>query len=260
MNKLLIDDYPIQVLPSLAVQIGLNEAIILQQVHYWLNNSKHFHDGRKWIYNSYPQWKKQFPFWSEKTIKRTITSIEKQGLFHIGNYNRAGFDRTKWYSINYEAVNNLVSRPSGQNDPTSGSNWADGKGQNDPTNTRDYTETSPETTSLDNMSDSKESNVIVTKQQFNEWWNAYNKKIGRKKAEDKFRQCVKKHGFDAVMNGTRKYLATIKDKQFQKHPLTFLNGEHYNDEYETIVNPGQQLEDIQGGTLDEYEMYSRGVK
>ncbi|RQN30623.1 replication protein, partial [Paraburkholderia tropica] len=29
MNKLLIDDYPIQVLPALANEIGLNEAIIL---------------------------------------------------------------------------------------------------------------------------------------------------------------------------------------------------------------------------------------
>lgn len=36
MSKLLIDDYPIQVLPKLAKEIGLNEAIFLQQVHYWL--------------------------------------------------------------------------------------------------------------------------------------------------------------------------------------------------------------------------------
>lgn len=38
MSKLLIDDYPIQVLPKLAKVIGLNEAIILQQLHYWLNS------------------------------------------------------------------------------------------------------------------------------------------------------------------------------------------------------------------------------
>ena len=36
-SKLLIDEPPLQVLPSLALKIGLNEAIILQQVHYWLN-------------------------------------------------------------------------------------------------------------------------------------------------------------------------------------------------------------------------------
>lgn len=140
MNKLLINEYPLQVLPSLAVEVGLNEAMILQQIHYWLNTSKHHHDGKKWIYNSYPEWQKQFPFWSERTIKRIFGSLEKQNLLHVGNYNKAGFDRTKWYSVNYETLNKLVARPSGQNDPTMMSNWHDGMGQDDPTNTRDYTE------------------------------------------------------------------------------------------------------------------------
>lgn len=69
MNKLLIDDYSIQVLPKLAELIGLNEAIILQQMHYWIGNSKHEYDNKKWIYNSYSKWIEQFPFWSESTIK-----------------------------------------------------------------------------------------------------------------------------------------------------------------------------------------------
>ncbi|MCO4339733.1 conserved phage C-terminal domain-containing protein [Staphylococcus agnetis] len=154
MSKLLIDDYPIQVLPKLAEEIGLNEAIILQQIHYWLNSSKHNYDGKKWIYNSYPKWIEQFPFWSESTIKRTITSLEKQNLVHVGNYNKVGFDRTKWYSINYTTLNKLMTRPSGQNDPTMRSNWHDGIGQNDPTNTRDYTETTTETTNNNILSPS----------------------------------------------------------------------------------------------------------
>ena len=146
MSKLLIDDYPIQVLPKLAEKVGLNEAIILQQIHYWLNSSKHNYDGKRWIYNSYPNWAKQFPFWSERTIKRAFGSLEKQDLLYVGNYNRAGFDRTKWYSINYENLNNLVARPSGQNGTTSMTNCHDAKGQNGTTNTRDYTEITTETT------------------------------------------------------------------------------------------------------------------
>ncbi len=125
MNKLLIDDYPIQVLPKLAELIGLNEAIVLQQIHYWLNNSKHKYDGKTWIFNSYPEWQKQFPFWSLITIKRTIYSLEKQNLLLIGNYNKAKFDKTKWYSINYQTIEGMI-RPSYQNDTT---------------NTIDYTET-----------------------------------------------------------------------------------------------------------------------
>lgn len=144
MSKLLIDDYPIQVLPKLAEKIGLNEAIILQQIHYWLKTTKHFYDGKRWIFNSYPNWVKQFPFWSERTIKRIFTSLEKQELLFVGNYNKAGFDRTKWYSINYETLNELVARPSGQNGTTSMTNCHDGRGQNVTTNTRDYTETTTE--------------------------------------------------------------------------------------------------------------------
>ena len=124
-SKLLIDDYPIQVLPTLAKEIGLNEAIVLQQMHYWLNMSKHNYDDKKWIYNSYTKWVLQFPFWSESTVKRAIGSLEKQNLLYIGNYNKAGFDKTKWYSINYEELNKRVTRPSGQNDPTIGSKWTD---------------------------------------------------------------------------------------------------------------------------------------
>jgi hypothetical protein len=147
--NLLFNEPPLVISPTLAMEIGLNEAIILQQLHYWLQKSEHFYEGRRWIYNTYQQWVEQFPFWSEKTIKRTITSLESKGYVITGNFNKAGFDRTKWYSIDYDLLNRpkvLVSRPSGQNDPTSGSNCPDASGQNDPTYTRDYTETTTKTT------------------------------------------------------------------------------------------------------------------
>lgn len=40
-SKLLIDEEPLQVLPGLAAVIGLNEALVVQQLHYWLRRSKH---------------------------------------------------------------------------------------------------------------------------------------------------------------------------------------------------------------------------
>lgn len=155
-SRLLIDEYPLMVLPNLATSIGLNEAIILQQLHYWINSpsNKNIHDGRKWTYDSLPEWqKKNFPFWSTSTIKRTVNSLKKQNLILVANYNRAGFDKTNWYSIDYEELNRVTQRW-GQNDPTKRSNWTDGVGQNDPTYTRDLPETYSETSS--NMSSSDE--------------------------------------------------------------------------------------------------------
>ena len=100
----MIPEPPLLVLPTLATAIGLNEAIILQQMHYWLATSQHVHDGRKWIYNSYPSWQKQFPFWSVETIKRTIKHLEDTGVVVSGNYNTMKIDKTKWYSIDYEKL------------------------------------------------------------------------------------------------------------------------------------------------------------
>lgn len=107
ISKLLIDDYPLQVLPNLAVKIGLNEAIVLQQMHYWLIVSGNKRDGRFWVYNTYDDWSEQFPFWSKSTLIRTLDSLIKKELIMTGNYNKAKFDRTKWYTINYEKVEEL---------------------------------------------------------------------------------------------------------------------------------------------------------
>lgn len=222
MSKLLIDDYPIQVLPKLAEEIGLNEAIVLQQMHYWLNTSKHKYNGKKWIYNSFPSWQEQFPFWSIMKIKRAIYSLEKKDLLHVGNYNKAGFDKTKWYSINYETLESVI-RPSYQNDTTIVSKRNDGMYQNDTTNTRDYTEITSET---NNNSATK-----VTQEQFDQWWNLYDKKLDKKKAFSLFKSALKEHDFETIMNGTKDYLKTITDKQYQKYPKTFLSQESYMNDY-----------------------------
>lgn len=126
MNKLLLDEKPLIILPSLAEKVGLNEAIVLQQLHYWLQQSTNIRDGYKWVYNTYDDWLKQFPFWSKSTIRRTITRLENSGLIIVGNYNKLKIDNTKWYRINYEALEDM-SRPSAQNEQTDCSKWTDGQ-------------------------------------------------------------------------------------------------------------------------------------
>lgn len=106
-NKLLISENPMQVLPQLAKLIGLNEAILLQQIHYWSNKSVNIIDGERWVYNSVSEWEKQFIFWSRSTIIRTIQSLLKQNLLKEGNFNKVKFDRTKWYTIQYQELNKM---------------------------------------------------------------------------------------------------------------------------------------------------------
>ena len=77
MTKLPISEPPLEVLPTLARAIGLNEAIILQQLHCRLERSDHEHEGRRWVYNTLEQWQEQCPFWSIPTIKRAFTVLRK---------------------------------------------------------------------------------------------------------------------------------------------------------------------------------------
>ena len=118
MNKLLINEEPLLIIPSLARTIGLNESIILQQIHYWLQKSQHTFEGVSWIYNTYEGWQKQFPFWSISTIRRAITSLERQGFIVTSNFNKMKIDNTKWYRLQYELVEELSTHDCSESDST----------------------------------------------------------------------------------------------------------------------------------------------
>ncbi|MDK2932390.1 MAG: hypothetical protein PWP27_200 [Clostridiales bacterium] len=113
MTKLLLDERPIIVMPQLAKKIGLNEAIVIQQIHYWLKvneeTNKHFYNNRYWMYNSFEKWCEQFPFWSIATIKRIFKNLEKQKILLVSNYNKYRRDRTKWYTIDYNRLEEVAS-------------------------------------------------------------------------------------------------------------------------------------------------------
>lgn len=109
-SNLLINEPPLQVVPSLAVLVGLNAAIVLQQLHYWLNNKSTGIeiDGHKWVYNTYKEWHENFPFWSEKTIQRTFQRLEEEGIIISRQYNRKNWDGTKYYRIDYDKFDALT--------------------------------------------------------------------------------------------------------------------------------------------------------
>lgn len=158
MSSLLINEPPLQVLPSLAKEVGLNESIMLQQMHYWLLKSTHEFNQEYWFYKTLEEWQLEFPFWSTMTIRRILGNLEKKKLVKVGNFNKKKFDKTKWYTINYERVN----RRCVQNEQTYCSDCTDGTVQNEQTNTRDYTETTTENNN--NVSEEKPKKVVWTEE------------------------------------------------------------------------------------------------
>ena len=151
IGKLLIDDQPLQVLPSLAEAIGLNEALILQQIHWLLLRSKKEFNGKYWVFNTYEEWQeKHFRFFSISTIRRTINRLEELDLLiSTTEFNQMKVDKTKWYTINYEALENLDfttaknDSPSAQNEQTDSSNWAEPSAQNEQTNNQEIPQEIP---------------------------------------------------------------------------------------------------------------------
>ena len=104
-KNLLIDEYPLIVLPSLAKAIGLNGAIALQQLHYWLENPKGgvTMDGERWVYNTYENWQADnFPFWSVRTVQRIFVYLEKIGF--VISMQKAEYDRKKYYRVHYDKL------------------------------------------------------------------------------------------------------------------------------------------------------------
>jgi len=112
VNKLLLDEPPLVILPSLACAVGLNEAIVLQQVHYWVQHNekehKNYKNGYFWVYNSFNKWQEQFPWMSERTLKTVFRHLETKGILITGVFNRAKMDRTKWYRIDYNVLENTI--------------------------------------------------------------------------------------------------------------------------------------------------------
>ena len=107
-SKYLINEDPIFFLPTLAVGVGLNEAILLQKIHGWLQCTPKEHVGKSWIYNSYKSWHEQLPFMSETAIKRAIKNLIDREIIITENFNKNSFDKTLWYSIDYEKLSKFV--------------------------------------------------------------------------------------------------------------------------------------------------------
>ena len=230
--KWLFDEHPILVDRELASVIGLNEAIVLQQLNYWLHSkSAKQINGRLWVYNTYDNWRKDnFPFWSRNTIRRAFDSCIKRGLIITGNFNKAGFDKTKWYSIDIEKLDEVMGSACAQNGQTSEPKWADGSNQDGHTNTRDYPETTSENNNKHSASHSNAQSVSQLEKEFEEVWSKYPNKKGKKQAFNHYkawRKSSAKHTNEYLLDQLNKYLVYCQQNNSWYHPMngsTWFNG------------------------------------
>lgn len=134
-------------------------ASIVNQIDYWIdkfrsdeadkpkNQRIHYKNGKWWVFNTYAEWQTQFRFVDEKTIERIMKKLEKIGIVESGRFNQRGYDRTKWYTLNYKLIESLMQQERDKLSPcndmylscSNGTSSLDGKVQAAPNNTKEYT-------------------------------------------------------------------------------------------------------------------------
>lgn len=89
----------LEFITELALEIGLNESIVLQQLFIGVQKSNTILGGNRWIKHTYDDWQKVFPFWSISTIKRALVSLQEKGYILVEQHGRQNYDRTNWYTV-----------------------------------------------------------------------------------------------------------------------------------------------------------------
>ena len=88
---------------DIAKDYGIKEAILIENLAHWIlkneKNNRHLYHGFTWSYNSIQAYSDIFPYMSAKQIRYALQKLEDANIIKSGNFNKAGYDRTKWYTI-----------------------------------------------------------------------------------------------------------------------------------------------------------------
>jgi hypothetical protein len=210
MSNLLINEYPLLVLPSLAVKIGLGPAIVLQQIQYWSTRVKRSQDGYFWVYNTIEEWGKQFPFWHQNTIATHLKKLRDAGILVAEFRAESALNRTLFYRIDYTKLDELIPQKLGNEFH-----------QN--CEIPIYTETTREYS-----------------EHFLKFWKAYPKKTAKDPAWKAFKKLKMNDEFLATLIKAINYQGLpSRDIQFVPHASTWLNNKRWEDEISVQSNMNQ---------------------
>lgn len=115
-SRYLLSENPINCYPTLALALGSDKAMIVQQVRYWMahnakdatKRSTHFIDDRWWTYNTFEQWEETFIWLSLRTIKSMFACLKRDGILLHGFFHHDPRNRTSWYSIDFDRLDEVV--------------------------------------------------------------------------------------------------------------------------------------------------------
>lgn len=150
-----------------------------------------------------------------------------------------------------ELTNELTSKSSSKNRLITITNYNkyqdDNRQDNKQLTSKQQTDNKQVTTdNNDNNNKNNDNKYIV---QFEEFWELYGIKKGRAKCEAKYKLLMRdKFSHEQILDGVRAYQAECEkngtEREFIKNPLTFLNGKHWEDEYERELTREEREQEI----------------
>ena len=232
-----------------AEKYGVEKAVILYHLRFWLEknkaNGKNLHDGYYWTYNSAKAFAVLFSYYTASKVNRLLKQMENDGLIVSGNYNKAGYDRTKWYSMPEYCVESL--------DNSHFSLLQNAIFTYAKCNSHYYkmqfsllqngfcrsATPIPDINTDDKPDINTDSNDVI---KFDDFWDAYGKKVDTAKCKAKWSKLTHEQ-HKAIMANVFDYVAANNDKQYRKNPMTYLNGQCWLDE---IIERQPQQKQLQG--------------
>ena len=88
---------------EVAVKYGIESAVLLENIMFWVEKNKatksNMIDGQFWVYTTQEAFTELFPYMSKSTVRRSLKTFIDDGVLNVGNFNKKGFDRTRWYTL-----------------------------------------------------------------------------------------------------------------------------------------------------------------
>lgn len=108
-NLFIMNDRPLMVSKELAKSLGVDQSMLVQQLHYWVEknkkNDKNYFNNKYWLYSTVKEMRdRDFPFWSEKTLRRYLNALSDKGIIIRRHFSDNASDSTYFYTIDYDVL------------------------------------------------------------------------------------------------------------------------------------------------------------
>ena len=247
MSKLLINENPMVISPTLVIELGSFEAAaFLQQLHFWLGVSQHQHEGKSWVYNTQEQCVEMMRGTiSKSTAKRIVKKLQTLNLITVAQLHNNKWNKTNYFTINYVELSKLEQKYSSNPcvadwvklNQSNGSDCTNRVDQCEPIDKINVSQSLQKNTTEENKQN-------ITDIQFEEFWKTVPNKDGKKPAQAAFKKAIKKISLDDLIVAYKANVQVCEaQNRFKKNPATWLNQECWNDE--SIQNAIKQLKNPQ---------------